>query len=44
MIYRDGISVRRVTEEQIVPELVKEIEAYVEQHRQAAVPAGEPTD
>ena len=44
VIYRDGISVRRVPEDEIVPELVKEIESYLEQMRHEAVPAGEPTD
>ncbi len=44
MIYRDGIAIRRVPEEQIVSELVKEIEDYVAQMRSSAVPAGEPTD
>jgi len=44
MIYRDGEAIRRVPEEQIVPELVKEIEDYVAQMRPATVPTGEPTD
>ncbi|MFQ5776377.1 MAG: flavodoxin-dependent (E)-4-hydroxy-3-methylbut-2-enyl-diphosphate synthase [Terriglobia bacterium] len=44
VIYRDGISVKRVAEDQIVSELVREIESYLEQMRQAPVAAGEPTD
>ncbi|MBI2956118.1 MAG: flavodoxin-dependent (E)-4-hydroxy-3-methylbut-2-enyl-diphosphate synthase [Acidobacteria bacterium] len=44
MIYRDGIAIRRVPEDRIVPELVKELEDYVAQKRATAVPAGEPTD
>jgi (E)-4-hydroxy-3-methylbut-2-enyl-diphosphate synthase len=44
MIYRDGEAIRRVPEERIVPELVKEIEDYVAQLRTSAVPAGKPTD
>ena len=40
VIYRDGVAVRRVAEDQIVPELVKELESYVEQLRQNAVAAG----
>jgi (E)-4-hydroxy-3-methylbut-2-enyl-diphosphate synthase len=38
VIYRDGKAVRRVPEEQIVPELVKEIEAYIADQK-----AGRPT-
>jgi len=44
VIYREGISVKRVSEEEIVPALVEEIESYVAQRRPAPVPAGEPTD
>ncbi|MGH9863568.1 MAG: flavodoxin-dependent (E)-4-hydroxy-3-methylbut-2-enyl-diphosphate synthase, partial [Candidatus Acidiferrales bacterium] len=44
VIYRDGVSVRRVPEEQIVDELVKEIESYVAQMQAPVVTAGEPTD
>ncbi|MFQ5664174.1 MAG: flavodoxin-dependent (E)-4-hydroxy-3-methylbut-2-enyl-diphosphate synthase [Terriglobia bacterium] len=44
VIYRDGVAVKRVSEEQIVPALVKEIESYVEQMRQTPVATGEPTD
>ena len=44
VIYRDGVSVRRVPEEQIVDELVKEIESYIAQMQVPAVTAGEPTD
>ncbi|MBI4467192.1 MAG: flavodoxin-dependent (E)-4-hydroxy-3-methylbut-2-enyl-diphosphate synthase [Acidobacteria bacterium] len=44
VIYRDGISIKRVPEDRIVMELVKEIESYAEQRRGAAVLAGEPTD
>lgn len=44
MIYRDGIAVRRVTEAEIVPALVKEIESYVSERQPAPVPSGEPTD
>jgi (E)-4-hydroxy-3-methylbut-2-enyl-diphosphate synthase len=38
VIYRDGKAVRRVAEDQIVPELVKEIESYIEDLK-----AGRPT-
>ena len=38
VIYRDGKAIRRVPEDQIVPELVKEIEAYI-----ADQTAGRPT-
>ena len=45
VIYRDGVSVKRVPEEQIVEALVREIEDYVSrQSLPAPVPAGEPTD
>jgi len=39
VIYREGISVKRVPEDRIVPELVKEIESYVAQKRNPPVPA-----
>ncbi|MFQ5695705.1 MAG: flavodoxin-dependent (E)-4-hydroxy-3-methylbut-2-enyl-diphosphate synthase, partial [Terriglobia bacterium] len=42
VIYRDGVSVRRVSEDQIVPELVKEIESYLAERRPTAEPAPEP--
>jgi (E)-4-hydroxy-3-methylbut-2-enyl-diphosphate synthase len=38
VIYRDGKAVRRVPEDQIVPELVKEIESYIADQK-----AGRPT-
>jgi (E)-4-hydroxy-3-methylbut-2-enyl-diphosphate synthase len=44
MIYRDGVAVKRVTEEEIVPALVQEIESYLAEKQHAPVPAGEPTD
>ena len=44
VIYRDGVAVRRVPEDQIVPELVQEIESYVQTRQPAAVATGEPTD
>jgi len=44
VIYRDGVAVRRVSEEQIVPELVKELEDYVTQLRHNAVAAGPSSD
>lgn len=44
MIYRDGVAVKRVSEEEIVPALVQEIESYLAEKQQAPVPAGEPTD
>ena len=39
VIYRDGKAIRRVPEDQIVPELVKEIEAYLADQK-----AGRPTE
>ncbi len=42
VIYREGISIKRVPEEQIVSALVEEIESYTAQKRAAPVPAGEP--
>jgi len=39
VIYREGISVKRVPEDRIVPELVKEIESYVAEKRNPPVPA-----
>jgi (E)-4-hydroxy-3-methylbut-2-enyl-diphosphate synthase len=41
VIYRGGISVKRVTEEEIVPALVEEIESYVAQHQKEAVATAE---
>jgi len=38
VIYREGISIKRVPEDQIVPELVNEIESYVSQKRNPPVP------
>jgi (E)-4-hydroxy-3-methylbut-2-enyl-diphosphate synthase len=39
VIYRDGKAIRRVPEDQIVPELVKEIERYIADQK-----AGRPTE
>jgi (E)-4-hydroxy-3-methylbut-2-enyl-diphosphate synthase len=44
VIYRDGESVKRVSEEKIVPELIKEIESYATHLRHSSVPVGDPTD
>jgi len=41
VIYREGISVRRVAEAEIVPALVEEIESYLEQRQKQAVAAAE---
>ncbi|MFQ5927171.1 MAG: flavodoxin-dependent (E)-4-hydroxy-3-methylbut-2-enyl-diphosphate synthase, partial [Terriglobia bacterium] len=39
VIYRDGVAIKRVPEDRIVPELVAEIERYVEEMRRAGVAA-----
>ena len=39
VIYRDGQAIKRVPEDRIVPELVAEIERYVEELRRTAAPA-----
>jgi (E)-4-hydroxy-3-methylbut-2-enyl-diphosphate synthase len=42
VIYRDGKAIRRVSEAEIVPELLKEIQRYVAD--QTATPASVPGD
>jgi (E)-4-hydroxy-3-methylbut-2-enyl-diphosphate synthase len=44
VIYREGISIKRVAEEDIVPALVEEIESYVEERQRHTVAATGPAD
>jgi (E)-4-hydroxy-3-methylbut-2-enyl-diphosphate synthase len=44
VIYREGISIKRVSEDQIVSTLVEEIESYVAEKRNPPVPAAERGD